>query len=270
MGSLKKYVFGRVKGVILDADAQAFITAASITNTTQKNAINTLVLDLKSFGIWSKMKAIYPMVGGNLFSHKFNLKDPRDLDVAFRLLFVGNVLHDSNGIKGTNAYANTFLTPSVSLNNNNTHLSIYSRTNIAGTYVDFGCNSTTDFSPRFAMHLKWIDNKGYFDMNNASNARITISPMPDSLGLITLSRTSNSTMSLFKRGTAIGVNTLLNTESLPNKPIYIMASNSFSTDYNFSPRVYSFSSVGSGLTSAEVASLNNLVQEFQTSLGRQV
>ena len=70
-----------------DTDAQAFITAAGITDTTQQSAINSLVTNLKGYGIWSKMKAIYPMVGGTANAHKFNLKDSRDLDAAFRLGF---------------------------------------------------------------------------------------------------------------------------------------------------------------------------------------
>ncbi len=68
-----------------DADAQAFITATAITDLTQQTAINTLVTQLKTYGIWTKMKALYPFVGGTATAHKFNLKDPRDLDAAFRL-----------------------------------------------------------------------------------------------------------------------------------------------------------------------------------------
>jgi len=41
----------------VDPDAQAFITAASITDPTQQSAINQLVLDLKGYSIWTKMKA---------------------------------------------------------------------------------------------------------------------------------------------------------------------------------------------------------------------
>jgi hypothetical protein len=45
-----------------DTDYQAFITATGITQPTQSAALETLVSDLKSYGLWSKMKAIYPMV----------------------------------------------------------------------------------------------------------------------------------------------------------------------------------------------------------------
>ena len=60
-------------GVTFDTDAQAFITAASISDSTQQTAINTLVTDLKTYNIWSKMKALYPMVGGSASTHKWNL-----------------------------------------------------------------------------------------------------------------------------------------------------------------------------------------------------
>ena len=78
----RPYVTTQVVNII-DADATTFITAAGITNLIQASAINTLVNDLKTYGLWTKMKAIYPFVGGSATSHKFNLKDPRDLDAAF-------------------------------------------------------------------------------------------------------------------------------------------------------------------------------------------
>lgn len=86
---------GILAGRGADADALAFITAANITDTTQKSAVTQLVTDLKSANIWTKMKAIYPFVGGTASSHRFNLKDPRDLDVAFRLVFNGGWTHSS-------------------------------------------------------------------------------------------------------------------------------------------------------------------------------
>jgi hypothetical protein len=45
-----------------DPDYSAFITATGITQPTQSAALETLVSDLKSYGLWNKMKAIYPMI----------------------------------------------------------------------------------------------------------------------------------------------------------------------------------------------------------------
>jgi hypothetical protein len=94
----------------IDSDASAFLTAAVISDPTIVDAINDLVLSLKSSGIWSKMIAFWPFVGGTAASHKWNLKDPRDLRDAFRLEYIGGVTHDSLGMKGngTNGYAITF------------------------------------------------------------------------------------------------------------------------------------------------------------------
>lgn len=39
-----------------------------------EDAINNLVKELKNNNLWDKMKAIYPLVGGGINSHRFNLK----------------------------------------------------------------------------------------------------------------------------------------------------------------------------------------------------
>src|SRR3982751_3141685 len=92
-----------------DVDAAAFITAAGITDPTQQTAINNFVVSLKAANIWTKMLAFYPFVGGTPKSHKFNLKDPRDLDAAFRLVFSGaGNLHSAAGFAaGGSGYADT-------------------------------------------------------------------------------------------------------------------------------------------------------------------
>jgi len=128
-------------GGSVDPDAQAFITVAGITDPTQQSAINTLVVGFKDDGLWTKMKAIYPIVGGTATTHKYNLKDPRDLDAAFRLQFNGGITHSSTGVlpNGTNGYANTFFIPSVQIANADSfHFSMYSRTNGAWTNSDIG------------------------------------------------------------------------------------------------------------------------------------
>jgi hypothetical protein len=48
-----------------DPAAQAYFAATGITGVTQQAAINNLVKGLKTDGIWSKMKAVYPFVTDN-------------------------------------------------------------------------------------------------------------------------------------------------------------------------------------------------------------
>jgi hypothetical protein len=264
MGTLKKYVFGRVKGGVLDADAQAFITAASITNTTQKNAINTLVLDLKSFGLWSKMKAIYPMVGGNLFSHKFNLKDPRDLDNAYRLVFQGIVTHSVNGIQGDgiNGFANTFLTPSVALGVFDIHISTYIRNDVAnGNMVDIGSTSN-DSEANFGVQGNtklWFPVLGKNEYPSAT--------VPNGIGLFTASKITTNITKGYRNGSLL-VNAP-QTDGVVSRSIYLMASNRGGSTLH-SSRQIAFATIGLGLTDIEASQFYTAVQAFQTSLGRQV
>jgi hypothetical protein len=135
-----------------DPDAQAFFTASGLTGATNLNAINQLVLDLKGYGIWTKMKAIYPMVGGTAALHKWNLKDPQDLDAAFRLVFNGGWTHSATGAlpNGTNGWADTFFntddTTSIGLQS----YGVYLRTN-----PTFAVN-TTETSTGLRSGIYWI------------------------------------------------------------------------------------------------------------------
>jgi hypothetical protein len=94
---------------VSDPNAQAFLNAAVITDVTQANAVNNLVIGLKADGLWTNMQALYPFVGGTTSTHKYNLKDPRDLDAAYRINFLGGVTHNSNGVifNGVNGLGDT-------------------------------------------------------------------------------------------------------------------------------------------------------------------
>jgi len=105
-------VIAAPKFTCTDTDALAFLQAAGITDSIISNAVCSLVVGLKADGIWNKFNAIYPFVGGTASTHKWNLKDPRDLNAAYRLTFNGGWTHDSQGIKGNgaNTYADTYFT----------------------------------------------------------------------------------------------------------------------------------------------------------------
>lgn len=98
-------------GAYVTDAASLFINAAAITNTTQQSAIRTLVTNLKDSGIWNKIYAFYPIIGGNSYSHSFNLIN---ID-AYRLNFNGTVNHGPSGMSGngSNGYADTNLSPNI-------------------------------------------------------------------------------------------------------------------------------------------------------------
>lgn len=264
------FASGRCVVVVTDSDAAAFISAAGITNCTQKVAIDNLVISLKSNGLWTKMKAIYPFVGGTAFSHKWNLKDPRDLDAAFRLAYIGTQIHNANGYTTNgipNDCANSFLNPITDLASlDSAHMSIYSRTDITSTSnADFGCASNTNI--RFMMEMRHSDGRIYNDMYGATVNRMSAATA-NSLGLFVGNRTSSTVANTWRNSTKLTTDSTTRTTSPPSIPMYVGGVNGFGAASN--ARTYCFATIGDGLTDADVANLYTIIQAYETALGRQI
>ena len=249
----------------IDADAQAFITAAAITDPTQQTAIDTLVKGMKTDGTWTKMKAIYPFVGGTASTHKWNLKDPRDLDAAFRLVFNGGWTHSSNGAtpNGTNGYADTKLVPSsvFASNADNSGISIYQTNPPIGQN-----NGAFDGTSRFLGQLT----TSVFDARLNTQASIVYIPahISDAKGLVTTTRNGTNNTRCYKNGTfilEIAVDSALTPFSS-----YVGARNGTGVANLYDNTIHKFLSYHNGLTDTEAANLYTRVQAFQTSLSRNV
>ena len=259
-------------GAGTDADAQAFITAAGITDATQQSAINTLVTDLKGYGIWSKMKAIYPFVGGTSSTHKWNLKDPRDLDAAYRLVFSGGWTHSSNGaLPGVNGYADSFFVPN-SFTTNNSHLSYYSRTQVAaGERREIGSNNSAGsaYNPEYSIAMREAADKivGVLGDYNQSNQ---YNPITDSRYFAVVSRTSGTSLKSYRNGVLLTTNTTSNTLTSSTFKIFLGAVNFGGSASRYSLKECAFASIGDGLTDTEAANLYTAVQAYQTTLSRNV
>ena len=255
-----------VAGGGTDADALAFITAAGITDATQQSAINTLVTSLKTYGVWTKMKAIYPFVGGTASAHKFNLKDPRDLDAAFRLVFSGGWTHSSTGAlpNGTNGYADSKLNAGTQLTTRS-HLSYYTGTNgnTNTDQIDIGISD-------FWLSL-WYKSSPTFNNILSRNQSGTV--LLDG-GVVTNSRGFGITTKIATTSKIFFNNVQKDaktdtTTTYQNLNIFIGAFNSANPNL-FSNRDCRFASIGDGLTDTEAANLYTAVQAYQTSLSRNV
>jgi hypothetical protein len=272
---VKIFALGKVS-ISYDTDAQAFFTAVegaggSLT-LTEKTALNNLCVDFKDSSLWSKFIAIYPFAGGSAASHKYNLKDPRDLDAAYRITFNGTITHSStganpNGSSGT--YGHTHLVPNVALSLNSVHISYYSRETTTKTNsVEFGqwtnpSNGSLFIAPRFS------GSDNYSGVNSAVGG-----PFADAInsqGYFVVTRTTSVGNYQYKNGvqTRVFAN---NSGNLGLNPLYIfaMAEGAGATNMYNSDRECAFASVGSGLTAAEVATLNRIVEEYEDALSRGV
>jgi len=257
------------KGILasqFDYDALLFLSAAGITDPTQRLAINYLTFSLKLNGLWTKLKAIYPFVGGTATTHKFNLKNPADTDAAFRLLFVGGWVHSVNGAlpNGTNAYANTFYNCNVQSTVSNACFGAYSRTNsITGVQV-YGAFTSTNTVRMF---------------HNFSGPNIQIVANPGGIGYTPnvstgffLSRRESSTLNQSYRNGVSGGTSTVSTTNLPPHNFYFGAANSDGNTQFYTTHQLAFGILGGNATITDADSLNlyNIVQTFQTTLNRQV
>lgn len=259
-----------------DADAWAFITAASISNTTQRSAINTLVISLKQNGLWVNMKAIYPFVGGTATTHKFNLKNPLDTDAAFRLTFSGGWTHSATGAKGngTNGWANTFLAPSTSLSLNSGHISYYSRVQVQQT-SDTVMGSATGVGSEniIAMAISrqtTNTSTGLYPSQSAGSVSTLINA--SAIGLFTTTRTGSaaSTLKIFRNATAGTAATLNGAGILSTNTMAVNCLNYAAGQTSYSSKEVAFASIGSGLSDTDASNLYTIVQAFQTALSRNV
>jgi len=261
-------------GVITwDTDALAFISATSITDATQKSAVNTLVKDLKTASIWTKMSAIYPFVGGTAYTHKFNLKDPRDLDAAYRIVFNGGWTHSASGAlsNASTAYADTKFIASTALTNNSTHFSKYNRIaeSGAGLRGDGVYNFTTFPNQTLISSFYWDSGGSVNLIIGDSTASVSYSPTNGGTGFFTSTRTSANAFKLFVNNSLIGTNTTSNVATtLPNIPLYIGARNDAGSALYFNKYESAFASIGDGLSDTDASNLYTAVQKFNTTLSR--
>jgi hypothetical protein len=252
---------------LFDIDALAFINAAAITDLNQQIAINTLVEQLKINGIWTKMKAIYPIVGGTASSHKYNLKDPRDLDVAYRLTFSTGLTHSSSGINF--AVGNNFALVNglnlQSLSQNNTSFAYYNKSVITfdNVRVIVGINtSTAQYQHMIAGYAFGNRYAGIFNNseNDAKNNNL------GALGFKMINRVTSTNYSIFDNGSK--VQTITNNSTTPlNTNITLGRTGTGSANIQMN---LAFFNVGDGLTDTEASNFYTAVQAFQTTLNRNV
>jgi hypothetical protein len=251
---------GIIKSILsLDADTQAFITATGITDVTQINAVDYLVKQLKLNSLWTKMQAIYPIVGGTATTHKYNLKNPLDTDAAFRLTFTGSWTHASTGMKPSLAYADTHFSPSDVVSINSSHMSFYSRTNSNGTEVEMGVGQDTLLEARTS---------GASYMRMFQTTVNTTYSDSDSLGHYVTTRTGSTALAAYKNGVSKATGTTASSTA-SSASYYIGAWNQAGPAYS-STKECAFASIGTGLSSTNAADLYTIVQAYQTALSRNV
>jgi hypothetical protein len=251
--------------VPFDTDAQAFITAAAITDPNQQAAINTLVVDLKGYSIWTKFDALYPMVGGTATKHSYNLKNTAQYQIGWN----GGVTHSNLGVQfgGVNGWGNTGYNLSTNASLNSHSISVYSRT-----------TGTSSFQCELGVTGAVLDGGGaiflrasgltYYRVNSQASY-ITYSDA-DSRGFYLANRTASNVINGWKNSTKVATGTTLSVSPLGNFNYTLGVLNENGGNNYYSAKQIAFASIGSGLTDTEAANFYTAVQAFQTTLNRNV
>ena len=249
-----------------DADAQAFfnrVTAAGGTlSVTEQTATNQLVLDMKAAGIWTSMRAVYPMVGASAAACAQNLKSS-----SFTGSFTSTgVTYSSNGItlNGSSGYMNSTIIPNTNLQLDSVHLSAYIRNNTASGGA-MGC-SDTSLSNGLYLNPRYTSNQQFSRSNSNSGGGQT---NMNSVGFWLSSRVSSTTFKVFQSNTTFANETITTTGRSAN-PIFVGAVQLANLGIEYSDRNLALASIGDGLTDTQASNFYTAVQAFQTTLSRQV
>lgn len=202
---------------------------------------------------------------------KYNLKDARDLDAAFRLTWSGGWTYSATGAtpNGTNAYADTKLNQLANLSDTSNHISLYSRTNATTTQIDCGITNGSTYS-FMQLWSPYVTNNYNFE----NGSQIISSPYTNSIGLFLGTATSSTLSKLYKNGSLLNSSTTTQTKSLFNSNILLANTNNSITNLPlgsfYSNKQYAFATIGNGLTDQDASLLNQIVEKYQVALSRGV
>lgn len=265
-----------------DTDAYKFLEITQTTDTATRTGINNFVTTLKNNGIWYKMSGVYPFIGGTVYTNRLNLKDPRDLDSAFRLVFdgAGTVFSSNSGVNfaGTDDYADVLFNPNANLTGVPVHLSFLSLENFEQG-VDMGCCNYNFSNPRLIVGAENSQDEAFFDSySTLGGGRVELQqPTVLSRAFYTTSRITPTSgfMLLFNDSTtpttgARNIVDITSSAAKPNFNIFLGAINNGGNVYNanLANRKFGFFSVGDGLTSGECVNLYSAVKQLQFDMSR--
>jgi hypothetical protein len=240
--------------------------------TAQKDAIDDFVVSAKSNAYWTKLKAIYPIVGGTASQHSYNLKNPS----AYQITWSGTITHNATGARSDDqgggngdGFGDTGFNPSTQLTANSASLGAYCQTNAdnGNTWAIGGYNAS--------------GTKAFVIQTRNSNTAKTIlgdetiaasGTATNSQGFYVGNRSANNVLKLYRNGSQLGSTvTTTNSIDFPNLNVTLLGMNSTGTftqnDYG---KFFSFFFIGDGLTDTDVSNLYTDVQALQTALSRNV
>lgn len=268
-------------GPLIDPDAQAFLNEVVIQggsiNDQITNATNDLYTNLKLNGLYGKLNVFYPMIGGVYNSVKLEGK----LQSSFYLTQGGSWTYGVSGATTvdtsipTSDYLDTGYNTATYLTFADSHFGIY----WVNTHGITPSNDVYFVGGFTAQDRMWALNPytstawqfvGYKNGSNLSSFN------PTTLNVLGggyfVNRQYSSGGTDYNAGWvntgATSVTTIAVGSNLPNNNLFLGNLNLNGSPYQGIPGTYSFLHIGPSLTNAELLILQNIINTFQTALGR--
>jgi hypothetical protein len=210
--------------------------------------------DYPTYNVFSsRIKALYPYIGGTSFTHSINLIDP----AQFAITWYGSPTHSANGVtfSGAGQFGDTGL-------NCRTHLGLYNKS--GGMYA-------SDIGPGNTALWGAFDFVGFFGVRHSESLEVTglgvnsfqeISPGPIVPHFAVVEVTDASTAKLFNEG--VKSNTLVPGGTDPDANIIVGGISHFHLAASTAKLLY----VGSAMSEAEHLGIANAVNAYQAALNR--
>lgn len=255
-----------------DADANAYITAVKTAggslSDAEEGAIQTFFTDLKSSGVYDKLYALYPILGGVADSNKINAINPGTNDLTFN----GTWAHSISGSfceKNNANYAETGVNISSSVADASTSVS-FGGVIIGGAgqgYQGLGSSGT-----EFTLIGGFNDNTEVY--NGAVASSIGGAGFTGGGSMIVINRVASTDFTGYHIGSGSaatawdGSQNISTTYTPPNYTFHINAINGLG-GYNAGGRNI-FSYISDGLTTGELGSIREIQNDLQIAFNRNI
>jgi hypothetical protein len=260
-----------------DPDAEAYFTAADITDATEKDAVNQLVLDLKGTGstpsgtdLWTDAAAFYPISPTSLAAAAYNLRDT----TSFNMTWANSPTHASTGVTfdGSTQYGDTGFNPNVETLANGYDITLGVQI-VNASVTAVGLMSAV-FATSSRTQMLLISGNLYQDIHNTAVAgRLITSTGGTYQGrmIVSADRIANGGKANYLNGVSLGTSAYESSGTPVNYSLFVGAQNNGSGGQNFTAFEMRFGLIiPKGLNATAVADLDDAIVRYSTALSRNI
>lgn len=254
-----------VSGVSYSAEAEALFTQMDTDGTapdaTRKGHINTLIVALKSAGIWAKCDRIYVLAAHEATAALIDWKTPGTdtLTAAGSPTFTVDRGFTGDGVDNKLTGATNY-SSFTQFTQNSAHLSVWNRsTGVDDTIlIGIAAAATSFIRPRNA-----LDQLGGFRCNGGATTGGANGSVPDASGFFVSNRIDSTEQKCYRNGTQVGATGAVTSVSPAASPLSILYGNTST----FSSSEAAAATVGAGLTSTELTDQYDALLAYLQAVG---